>query len=626
VAPQTHPNATPHQAHDVRRYPGVLPFADDDIQRLLFSGRDQERYELLQLVLAERLVLLFARSGVGKSSLINAGLLEPLRNKAYFPIVVRVSGAETPLQSLYEGIRAAVDRGGEQQGIECEPGDASAWNQTSLWHFFKTLEIWRADRLLVPVLIIDQFEELFTLYTAEARQPLIDELADLIRGIRPREHSTQSGPRLSDVPPEVKVVIALREDFYANLDELRDRIPAIYKTALRLSPLSREEARRAIVEPASVVGDVYWTPAFAWPDAVLDKVLDFLSEQQLGEGVTQLGQEIEPLQLQLICQYVENRVKTEGLDTITDAHLGGSDALKQVISNFYEDSLEQLCTRFPGERRLRQRLEHLCEYGFITARGRRLLREESTIMQDDGVKPEVLRDMVELRLLRKEPRVGDNYYELTHDTLIEPIQLSRQAREERQARAQKKKSRLIAGALSLVVIGVIGWSYVQIQHAENAKEQFFFWSYAQVQLAEKEKKQALVEQWSASKAKAEAEKKEAEAKLINLTKQAQDIQMKVKEITRQASFVNQSEVPSTEIDQKEEARRQLEQVHQELTMIQKAAHLEQAKIQQANQEKQNAVSQYQKLMLETKPPQTDVSEIPPTGVPASTTGAITNGD
>ena len=44
----------------IRRYPGVQPFGDNDTQRELFRGRDEEKYELLQLVLAERLVLLFA--------------------------------------------------------------------------------------------------------------------------------------------------------------------------------------------------------------------------------------------------------------------------------------------------------------------------------------------------------------------------------------------------------------------------------------------------------------------------------------------------------------------------------------------------------------------------------------
>ena len=106
-------------AEGISRYPGVRPFGDDEIQRRLFRGREEETYELEQLVLAERLVLIFARSGIGKSSLINAGLLAPLREKGYFPMVVRVSGTTgTPPDCLYDGIRAAADRAAES-GFFC---------------------------------------------------------------------------------------------------------------------------------------------------------------------------------------------------------------------------------------------------------------------------------------------------------------------------------------------------------------------------------------------------------------------------------------------------------------------------------------------------------------------------
>ena len=172
-------------AMTARRYPGVQPFGDNEIQRELFRGRDEEKYDLLQLVLAERLVLLFARSGIGKSSLISAGLLEPLRDRDYFPMVVRVSGSsDGPLESLYEGIRSAARAANERRQIVHEPSEPD-WNKTSLWHFFKTASFWRERKLLSPVLIIDQFEELFTLYSAEERKRFIHELSDLARGIRP---------------------------------------------------------------------------------------------------------------------------------------------------------------------------------------------------------------------------------------------------------------------------------------------------------------------------------------------------------------------------------------------------------------------------------------------------------
>ena len=528
------------------RYPGVRPFGDGEIHRRLFRGREDEKYELLQLILAERLVLVFARSGIGKSSLINAGLMEPLRGRGYFPMVVRV-GASTgtsPADCLYNGVKAAVDQAHRRGQIEFEPPE-EAWNRSSLWHFFKTLELWRHDRLLLPVLVIDQFEELFTLHAAAQRKQFIHELADLVRGTRPRESSQDSGATLSDTPPEVKVVLALREDFYANLEELRHRIPTVYKAPFRLKPLSREQARRAIVEPAALEGEDFSTPAFSWSDEALSMVLDFLSEQQLGEGKTTVGKEIEPFQLQLICQHVEEKVRQGKLVTVTAHDLDGTAELKSVLSSFYEDSLQKICAEFPGEERLRERLERLCEYGFITSRGRRLLREESTIKQDDGVGPEVLQAMVEHRLLRKEPRVGDNYYELTHDTLIEPIQLSRRAREERQEAAANKRARTrlaLAGVAATAIFAAFGtwalWERAALHRVSEAKQQ----AVAAREQAEREaqraelsaeralaaKRQALVEKQEsvdfAAKAQRVAGEEEAKRRLAEAETQLAAIQ------------------------------------------------------------------------------------------------------
>ncbi len=524
-------------AEGISRYPGVRPFGDDEIQRRLFRGREEETYELEQLVLAERLVLIFARSGIGKSSLINAGLLAPLREKGYFPMVVRVSGTTgTPLDCLYDGIRAAADRAAERGLIEYEPPEPQ-WNKTSLWHFFKTFELWRGDNLLSPVLIIDQFEELFTLHGVEQRKQLIHQLADLIRGTRPRGGLADQGPKLSDTPPDVRVVLSLREDFYANLEELRDRIPLIYKTPFRLKPLTREQAKRAIVEPAALDDDRFSTPAFAWSDEALGEVLDFLSEQQLGEGKTTIGKEVEPFQLQLICQHAEQTVRAGKLKTLTRDALGGAEDLKRILSGFYEESLRRICNRFPREKGLRERLERLCEYGLITARGRRLLREESTIKQDDGVGADILREMVELRLLRKEPRVGDNYYELTHDTLIEPIQLSRQAREERKAREAKearwleqrklRKRVIAAGVAATLALTVIGawalWERAQTQRVFQAKQQALADKReAEVarQRAEEDKQRALAVTQQALEEKRESVKFAVNARLEAGEKQA----------------------------------------------------------------------------------------------------------
>src|SRR5262249_849853 len=104
----------------------------------------------------------------------------------------------------------------ERQGTEYIAGDPS-----SLWSFFKTAEFWDGDILVKPVLILDQFEELFTLQSPEARMNFLSELGYLVRGVAPPNFA-ETHPELSDAAPAVHVVLSLREDFLGLLEEAAD--------------------------------------------------------------------------------------------------------------------------------------------------------------------------------------------------------------------------------------------------------------------------------------------------------------------------------------------------------------------------------------------------------------------
>lgn len=436
-----------------RRYPGVHSFEDDEAHRSLFHGREQDAYELLQLIVAERLVVLFARSGIGKSSIINAGLMQPLRDKAFFPMIVRVSAfGGDPAESLYQGIEAACERAMTAGEVESYEPDPPHWNKSSLWHFFKSFYVWREneDQPLDPVIIIDQFEELFTTISEASRRNFIADLADLAQGTRPlgRPSSADPEPELGDQAPRVKIVLSIREDFIAHLQEMAPHIPGIFKVRFRLGPLSREDAERAIVGPAELIRNDRETPPFTWSPRALRRTLDFLCTQIVSDGTTTAGNHVEPFQLQIVCQEVENRIYRRKITKVSDHDLGGEEGLRGTITDFYQDTLKNVCQEFRGFR-LRRRLENLCEQELITSRGRRRLVEESTISQAVGVAPKILAKLVDHRLIRKEPRIGDNYYELSHDTLVAPILESRRVHE----RKSKRRLRLGSGAVALALFG-----------------------------------------------------------------------------------------------------------------------------------------------------------------------------
>ncbi len=423
----------------VRRYPGLESFQDDPVDRGLFFGRDDDVYELLQLVLAERLVVLFSRSGIGKSSLINAGLMQPLRERGCFPMVVRVSAGTSPLESLHQGLAAACQAGVAAGHIDStEPDLPLSAPPDNLWVFFKTFCVWKGDDLLKPVLVLDQFEELFTVSEATGREALVGQLIELIKGNRPPGAEREGAEaELSDRAPDVTVVISMREEFLAQLEALAERLPAVLNTRYRLGPLSRAQATRAIEQPALIEGPQFMAPPFEWEKDALEKVLGFLARRKAAAGLPPDEGAIEPFQLQLVCRHVEALVATGSSSTtrhrIRAADIGGEQALEHVLQRFYEEALDAVKRRFPGWRMKRQ-LRNFCEYELISGAGRRRLCEESRITETYKFPPALLAELVRVRLIRKEPRVGDNYYELAHDTLIDPVLASRHKRERNRAR------------------------------------------------------------------------------------------------------------------------------------------------------------------------------------------------
>jgi photosystem II stability/assembly factor-like uncharacterized protein len=402
----------------LHRYPGAQPFRDDDFSRRTFFGREPASIALTDQILANRLLIVYAKSGLGKTSLLNAGVAPRLREAGSLPLFVRVNDIRRgPLYSVLEGVRAEAER----QQVEYVPGDTS-----SLWSFFKTVEFWRNDVLLTPVLILDQFEELFTLQSQEAREGFLSELGYLIRGVAP-----PSQPKIessaSEAPPSIRVVLSLREDFLGLLEEASDHIPQILDHRYRLAPLSHEMASKAITGPAAIESGDISTRAFRLEPEVVTSILDYLTKSTAGPRAS-AGQHVEPFHLQLICQRIERiaafkQQATSGEIVISFKDLGGDAALADTLESFYLDAIRSLPARY-----LRGAVRVLCEQYLISPEGRRLSVEERELLRQLKLPRETLSHLVDRRLLRTDRRSDSTYYELSHDALVQPVLASRRVR------------------------------------------------------------------------------------------------------------------------------------------------------------------------------------------------------
>src|SRR5882672_8399472 len=193
-------------------YKGLAAFADSQLDALLFFGRERERDTIIANLLASKLTVLYGQSGVGKSSLLRAGVAQKLREMSGGTVVVHDSWADDPVSSLTSTIADASPGLGPTAGLV----DAVAAAAQSSGEVF---------------LLLDQFEEYFLYHGAEG--PLSLELPDLLH---------RAGLRIS-------VLIALRDDALSELDAFTDRVSGLFANMLRLDRLDREAARAAIVGP-----------------------------------------------------------------------------------------------------------------------------------------------------------------------------------------------------------------------------------------------------------------------------------------------------------------------------------------------------------------------------------------
>ena len=240
-------------------YRGLAAFGPQHAQ--WFFGRERATASLVTR-LTERFgngcLVLVAPSGVGKSSLLRAGLMSALRRGALpvegsgdWPTAV-CTPTTHPLKELTRCCRAALDG-----DLPLTPEDLLAEPRDLLNHLRRALAA-RCQDPAVPVprlvLVVDQFEELFTLCTDEAERYAFVQALSAIAGADTGGGARgDAGDDEAGVPPAV-VVLGLRADFCGRCLEYTELAAALTHGLFALAPMNAAELRDAITRPAKKAG------------------------------------------------------------------------------------------------------------------------------------------------------------------------------------------------------------------------------------------------------------------------------------------------------------------------------------------------------------------------------------
>ncbi len=444
------------------RYPGIRPFETEEEN--IFFGRDEDIQQLLRLIKLEKLVVLSGKSGLGKSSLLNAGVVPQLETDGYKILNLRLgsytAGEDLQILEPQDLLKQRIKGDSSEQSFLYDITDSD----TSVWFQAKNQQLIHSIGRGF-VLVLDQFEELFN-WPSEAIDRFKKELASLLNWeISPqvsqalKSHLREDPDFLSDeqldqlyTPLNVKVVMAIRSDRLAQVNQMKNVLPEILKEVYELKPLGVHQARDVIVLPAQLDG-AFNTPPFEYDPQSLMKILEFLTDG--------FQDRVESFQLQLICQFIEDQVVPKEYNKDETAPDQGSYIVKpedlppldRIFKNYYDRQIGSL----PSTQD-QQKARKFIEEGLIfEEEERRLSLFEGVIRSRYKISKELLQRLVDSRLIRAEPLVGGGYvYELTHDTLIPPIL---EAKKRRKVLHQRK--RLGFGALLGIVV-IVGLSFLTI--------------------------------------------------------------------------------------------------------------------------------------------------------------------
>ena len=414
------------------RYPGIRSFEADD--QILFNGRSSEIDELYSLIKIKPLVVLFGKSGLGKTSLLKAGVGPLLLKQRYFPIMIRLQDTRVPpTTSVLNELEEFVDNDLLQKF-----GNKSA---NKIWEAVNAATFQTQDgKPATPVFVFDQFEELFN-HPKQVQEEFSKYIGDLIEHRVPVdiEGALNKIPRSERTkelmdwfkPSDIKVVFAIRSDRMSELHKMRFEIPAILQNRYELKPLQRWQAKDAIEKPAALDGKEFLTASFTFAPEAIEQIQNELSNE-FGE--------IESFQLQIVCQHIERRVRKEQTESqenivVTTEYLGGKEGIRGILKNYYNNQIALL-----GNIEEQVAARKFLEEGLIMNK-RRISVAEAAVKENFNISDDLLEKLLQSRLIRPEDTRLGRTYEISHDTLVKPILSAFQnGKEMRKERRKFKKA------------------------------------------------------------------------------------------------------------------------------------------------------------------------------------------
>ena len=454
-------------------YRGLVPYFEEDAD--YFFGRQSDTQIIVANCMTTRVTLFYGASGVGKSSVLYAGVMRELGLRARANLerrncpecigVAFSSWRDNPVAGLLDRVEATLRKLLPAEWLAGMPPRAGT--------LAEILRAWTEFMKSDLVLLLDQFEEYF-LYRDAHDSSFADELVAVV----------------NDPDLRVNVLISLREDALARLDTLKANIPSLFANGLRLDHLTVESARLAIEGPLRLYNErlAPGLPRVTIEPALVDELLSQVQAgrvrlRQAGAGVVRFGSgivdskaRVEAPYLQMVMMRLWREEIARGSQGMRLATLGALGGAEKILRTHLDVVMAELPA---ADHALAAKVFHQ----LVTPSGTKIAHYVNDLAafaqapvaqvarmcaQLEDWRARVLRDVTP-------PGMESKRYEIFHDLLAAPILDWRQRRvaEDERLAARKKWALRIGSAFGICALmagSVIVWLWIGKNSADKTAE------------------------------------------------------------------------------------------------------------------------------------------------------------
>ena len=329
---------------------GLASYEDPETteRKLRFCGRDDESYDVAKLIMGNIFVTLYGKSGIGKTSLLNAGVFPELREEQFTPISIRLGvrdGQEkkTFQEIIIEEIERKVCR---RSVINVVEKQSNMMADDFLWNYFARHRFYDSNNEPTsPVIVFDQFEEVFRYKKREyetsnnsvegtSSKSEAETLLRQIDYINDKDHAIDNciiDGQSYRYETNFRFVVSIREDDLYRLEDCLDNnyLPALKRCRYRLHSLSPQNASDAILIP----GESFFPESEQERNEIVEKIIAYVSDKE--------GKNISTNILSLICSQLYQSIVTQNIQTVSASNLE-SFFHDNPIEKFYLKAISKL--------------------------------------------------------------------------------------------------------------------------------------------------------------------------------------------------------------------------------------------------------------------------------------------